>query len=465
MTKRYSLYTYGCQMNKYDSETISGYLEEEGYSLSAQLEDSDLVIVNTCSIREKAEEKVYSQIGRLSKLKKKNPNLKIAVCGCFANRAGEQIAKRAQTVDLVFGTQNISKLPNLLEKLEEGRVLDTKPVVPDFTSLEPINRENGRSCWVSIARGCDNFCTFCVVPYTRGPEWSKPSHLIVEEIEKAVQEGFLEVTLLGQNVNSYGLKDKDELSFGRLLGRINKIEGLRRIRFITSHPQNCDLEMFESMASYEKVCEHLHLPFQSGSNNILKKMERGYTSEEYLEKVSMFYDKVPEGVLTSDVIVGFPGETDKDFDDTLELIRNSHFESIYSFKYSPRPGTPAFGMDCLVDSMVIDERFEELTRVQKEITKENHDKLLGSVQEVLIDKKIENRESLLDCYECCSGEAHSEKEFFSYAGRNRGSQRVIFLSREENLSVGQIVDIKILRSGVQNVQGYYPEHEIEMELV
>jgi tRNA-2-methylthio-N6-dimethylallyladenosine synthase len=453
-------------MNKYDSETISGYLEKEGYKPSEEVGDSDLVIVNTCSIREKAEDKVYSQIGRLNKLKKKNPNLKIAVCGCFANRAGEEIAKKAQSVDLIFGTQNIAKLPDLLEQMEEGRVVDTEAIVPDFISLEPMNRENGKSCWVSIARGCDNFCTFCVVPYTRGPEWSKPSHLIVEEIEKAVDEGFLEVTLLGQNVNSYGLKDKKELSFGGLLGRINKINGLQRIRFTTSHPQNCDLEMIESMAEHEKVCEHLHLPFQSGSNNILNKMERGYTSEEYLERISMFYDKIPEGVLTSDVIVGFPGETDSDFEKTLDVVRQSRFEGIYSFKYSPRPGTPAYGMDdCLVDNKVIDERFEELTNVQKEITKENHDKLLGSVQEVLIDKKLESNKNLLDCASCCSGEVNSEKEFVSYVGRNRGSQRVAFLSKEDDLKVGQTVNVKILRSGVQSIQGFYPEHEVEMELV
>ncbi len=452
-------------MNKYDSETISGYLEKEGYEPSEEVGDSDLVIVNTCSIREKAEDKVYSQIGRLNKLKKKNPNLKIAVCGCFANRAGEDISKRAQMVDLIFGTQNISKLPDLLEQMEEGRVLDIEPIAPDFTSLEPMNRENGKSCWVSIARGCDNFCTFCVVPYTRGPEWSKPSHLIVEEVENAVNEGFLEVTLLGQNVNSYGLKDKNELNFGALLGRINDIERLKRIRFITSHPENCDSEMIDSMATHEKVCEHLHLPFQSGSNDILKKMERGYTSGEYLEKISMFYDKIPQGVLTSDVIVGFPGESDKDFEETLELVRQSRFQSVYTFKYSPRPGTPAFGMDCLVDNKVIDERFEELTRVQKQITKENHDKLVGSVQEVLIENKLSNSRNLIDCSACCSGEIQSEKEFFSYSGKNRGSQRVHFLTKEKDLSVGQIVDVKILRGGMQNVQGFYPEHEVEMELV
>ena len=452
-------------MNKYDSETISGYLEKEGYEPSDEVGDSDLVIVNTCSIREKAEDKVYSQIGRLNKLKKKNPNLKIAVCGCFANRAGEEISKRAQMVDLIFGTQNISKLPDLLEQMEEGRVLDTDPIAPDFTSLEPMNRENGKNCWVSIARGCDNFCTFCVVPYTRGPEWSKPSHLIVEEVQNAVDEGFIEVTLLGQNVNSYGLKDKNELSFGGLLGRINDIEGLKRIRFTTSHPQNCDSEMIDSMATYDKVCEHLHLPFQSGSNNILEKMERGYTSEEYLEKISMFYDKIPQGVLTSDVIVGFPGESDKDFEETLELVRQAHFQSIYIFKYSPRPGTPAFGMDCLVDNKVIDERFEELTRIQKQITKENHDKLVGSVQEVMIENKLQKNKNLLDCSACCSEGVQSEQEFFSYSGKNRGSQRVLFLSKEKDLSVGQILDVKILRGGMQNVQGFYPEHEVEMELV
>ena len=228
---------------------------------------------------------------------------------------------------------------------------------------------------------------------------------------------------------------------------------------------NCDSEMIDSMATYEKVCEHLHLPFQSGSNDILKKMERGYTSDEYLEKISMFYDKIPQGVLTSDVIVGFPGESDKDFEETLHLVRQSRFQSIYIFKYSPRPGTPAFGMDCLVDNKVIDERFEELTRVQKQITKENHDKLVGSVQEVLIDNKLQNSKNLLDCSACCSEGVQPEKEFFSYAGKNRGSQRVLFLSKEKDLSVGQIVDVKILRGGMQNVQGFYPEHEVEMELV
>ncbi len=461
MSKKFRIFTYGCQMNRYDTETVTGYLEAEGYEETEANEEADLILLNTCSIRDKAEQKVYSQLGRLDKLKKKNPALKIGVCGCFATRDGEAIAKRGKTVDLVFGTQNIAKLPMLLEQMKERRVVDTAPVAPDFTELAPMARGGGLNAFVSIARGCDNFCTFCVVPYTRGPEWSKPSELIVEEVERTVEEGFREVTLLGQNVNSYGRKSPGELTFGGLLRRLNEVAGLERIRFITSHPKDCDEDMIDAMEESSRVCEHLHLPVQSGADAVLARMERGYTADEYLEKVSLFRDRVKNGVLTSDVIIGFPGERDEDFEGTLHVLREACYDNIYMFKYSPRPRTPAFDMEDTLPGEVVSERFEEASRVQREMTEKLHAELVGGVQEVMVEGVVTRGRAPAGCAGCPDFADESDSNWF--AGRSRGNHRVQFHAEGFTPDAGDVVEVRIMQGGIHSLAGVSPPGTVVME--
>lgn len=447
-------------MNRYDTETITGYLEEEGYEEAEASEEADLILLNTCSIRDKAEQKVYSQLGRLEKLKASRPDLKIGVCGCFATRDGEAIAKRRKSVDLVFGTQNIAKLPILLEEMREGRVVDAAPIPPDFTELAPIERGGGLNAFVSIARGCDNFCAFCVVPYTRGPEWSKPSALIVEEVERAVEEGFREVTLLGQNVNSYGRKSPGELSFGGLLRRLNEVEGLERIRFMTSHPKDCDEGMVDAMAESSKVCEHLHLPVQSGSDEVLRRMERGYAAEEYLAKAALFKERVPGGALTSDVIIGFPGERDADFEATIRMLREARYDNIYMFKYSPRPGTPAFGMEGTLPEEVVSERFEEASRTQREITEALRAELVGGSQEVMVEGAAKPGRAPAGCADCPEA-ADAPPRWFT--GRGRGNHRIQFWAEGFVPAPGDVVEVKIMRGGIHSLAGVSPPEAATME--
>ncbi|MDA1001414.1 MAG: tRNA (N6-isopentenyl adenosine(37)-C2)-methylthiotransferase MiaB [bacterium] len=464
MGKRFKIFTYGCQMNRYDTETISGHLEEAGYTSCEDAGEADLILLNTCSIRDKAEQKVYSQLGRLKALKEQNPGLKIGVCGCFATREGETIAKRHSAVDLVFGTQNIAKLPALLREEEGGRVVDVQAIAPDFDELAPIRREGGLSAYVSIARGCDNYCTFCVVPYTRGPEWSKPSRLIVEEVERTVEEGFREVMLLGQNVNSYGGKMPGELTFGGLLRRLDRVEGLERVRFMTSHPKDCDEDMIGAMAECDKVCEHLHLPVQSGSDDVLRRMQRGYTAEEYLSNVSLFRALVPGGVLTSDVIVGFPGETDRDFEQTLRVMEEACYDNIYLFKYSPRPGTPAFGMTNLVPDEVTTERFNAAARLQRELSDRLHRALEGTALEVMVEGEVSSRNSTSSACESCPVAPEDVSESRKkYSGRSRGNHRVQFMAAGFSPRPGDCVEVGILRGGVHALDGVSPAGALVME--
>ncbi|MFP6890337.1 MAG: tRNA (N6-isopentenyl adenosine(37)-C2)-methylthiotransferase MiaB [Nitrospinota bacterium] len=447
------IFTYGCQMNRYDSETITGYLTQEGYEPCDDPAKSDLILLNTCSIRDRAEQKVFSQLGRLRKLKRANPNLKIGVCGCFATRAGADIAKRAGGDDLIFGTQNISKLPELLEELETGSVCDTDAIEPDFTELAPIRRGGGLGAYVSISRGCDNFCTFCVVPYTRGPEWSKPSALIAGEVESAVREGFQEINLLGQNVNSYGKNSDAELTFGGLLRKLDRIEGLKRIRFMTSHPQDCGEDMIGAMAECEKVCEHLHLPVQSGGDDVLRRMERGYTADEYLAKTALFRERVPGGALTSDIIVGFPGETEKDFEGTLRVIKEARYDNIYLFKYSPRPGTPAESMGDQVPEEVKTERFQAVQLLQQDISEEIHRNMEGSIVEVMTEGPADEKSSKQRDRGHLGGELLQISPPKRFVGRSRSNHRVQFTKGGPPPRAGELVEVEILRSGIRSLGG------------
>ncbi len=465
LSKRFTIFTYGCQMNRYDSETITGYLLQEGYEPCEDPSQSDLILLNTCSIRDKSEQKVFSQLGRLRKLKRSNPNLKIGVCGCFATREGENIARKQPDVDLIFGTQNIDKLPELLKSLGSGPVYDKEPLAPDFANLAPIRRTDGLSAYVSIARGCDNFCTFCVVPHTRGPEWSKPSGLIVDEIETAVGEGFREFNLLGQNVNSYGKKTPGGLSFGGLLRRIDQIDGVERIRFMTSHPQDCGEDMIGAMADCGKVCEHLHLPVQSGSDDVLRRMERGYTADEYLSKVALFRERVPGGALTSDIIVGFPGESDEDFEGTLRVLRESRYENIYLFKYSPRPGTPAPSMADQVPAEVQTERFNAVQALQREISSDLHLELEGSVVEVMVEGPAARKATRNANSDGANGGLVQISSLSpKFAGRSRCNHRVNFHVEGKAPRPGDVVKVKVLRGALHGLEGVSPPSAVSTEV-
>jgi tRNA-2-methylthio-N6-dimethylallyladenosine synthase len=342
--RSYKILTFGCQMNEHDTEKMSGLLCSEGFRQAETLEEADLVLINTCSIREKAEQKFYSELGKLRELKKENPALMIAVSGCIAQQEGAKILKKAPFVDLVFGNQNLKDLPGLITQRENGIRLASTAFADGYEhSALPVSRVDGVSAFVNIMYGCDNFCSYCVVPYVRGRERSRKAEDIIDEIRGLVGKGCREVTLLGQNVNSYGkgLPDSDSCSFPELLEKVNGIDGLLRVRFVTSHPKDLSDELVEKMASLPKVCENIHLPLQSASDSVLKAMNRKYTFASYMEKLGKLRAAMPDISLSTDIIVGFPGETDEEYQLTYKALEDIGYDSIFSFKYSKRPNTAA----------------------------------------------------------------------------------------------------------------------------
>lgn len=366
--KKVYIETYGCQMNVYDSETIAGLLLNRGYKITEDMRGADVILLNTCSIRKKAEDKVYSQLGVLRRLKEKRPGLILGVGGCMAQREGEKIFRRSPSVNLIFGTHQIFNLPELLDRIvKEGEKV--------IALGEEGMREEGRmayrtdetKAYVAIVRGCDNHCTYCVVPSARGRQRSRAPEGIIKEIANLVKEGGKEITLLGQDVTAYG-KDLGGIDFANLLERINEIEGIEKIRFITSHPKNMNDRLIETLPKLRKVCEDLHLPVQSGSNRILKAMNRGYTREEYLEIIEKVRSLIPQISITTDIIVSFPGEKEEDFQDTLELMREIRFASAYMFKYSSRPGTPAEKMAEQIPEETKLKRLHKVIDLQREIS-------------------------------------------------------------------------------------------------
>ena len=434
MGRRFSVLTYGCQMNENDSEWISGILHREGYDKTDNLSEADLILVNTCSIRDKAEQKMFSKLGQLSALKEKNPNLKIGVCGCVAQRMGSGIVRRAPNVDLVFGTQNIRKLPDFLGRLEEGgaSVVDIEPVPSDWDADTPIIRQSKVKAFVTVSVGCDKNCSFCVVPLTRGREVSKPKDVILREVHALAQEGYREVTLLGQNVNSYGRDLAKKPAFPDLLRAVAGVDGIERVRFTTSHPRDLSPELIEVIASEPKVCEYFHLPIQSGSDRILKRMYRGYTSKGYMDKVNSLREAIPHIAVTTDFITGFPGETEKDHLDSLKVLAKAEFDNIFLFKYSIRPGTPAADFEGQVPEDVKSKRFDELMSLQKEITGRKNQVLKGTIQEVLV-------------------EGPSPKELGKLTGRTRTNKIVNFFGPFR--LVGHTLPIEITSCGLYNLQG------------
>ena len=382
------IHTIGCQMNVYDSDRIAGGLAPMGYHRVSTPEQADLVILNTCAIREKAEQKVFSFLGRMAGLKRQNPDLIIGVGGCVAQQEGRSILDRAPYLDIVFGTHAVNRLPSMVQQVETsgGRLVDVafSDTIQESASCQRLPLDGQISSFVTIMQGCDNYCTYCVVPYVRGREMSRTPERIIAEIQELAASGILEVTLLGQNVNSYGKKE-GLCDFAELLKKVNAVDGLSRIRFTTSHPKDISDKLIACFSCLDKLCRHIHLPVQSGSSRVLQRMNRKYTREIYLEKIAALRAVCPDIAITSDIIVGFPGETDQDFEETLSLIREVSFDGLFAFMYSDRPNAPAAKFPDKVPEAEKAGRLQQVLSLQDVITLQRHQLLVGTTQMVLVE--------------------------------------------------------------------------------
>ena len=426
--RSFHIITFGCQMNEHDSERIAGILEEQGYAQASSPDQASLVILNTCSIRQKAEQKFYSELGRLRELKQAKPGLAIAVAGCIAQQEGAGILARAPHVEMVFGPSDIANLPSVLGR---GRAVATGGD-PDYHRKNiHASRADGVKAWVSIMYGCDNFCSYCVVPYLRGRERSRPAGDIVKEVRGLADRGYREVTLLGQNVNSYGKGNDDGADFPELLNRVNGVAGIDRIRFVTSHPKDLSDALIAAIRDLPKVCEAVHLPMQSGSDRILAAMNRRYTAAEYLDRIRRLRDAVPEIAVTTDIIAGFPGETGEDFDRTMDALRTAGFDGIFAFKYSQRPNTAALKLPDHLPEEVKERRLSEALALQKEVSDRKNHEQVGRVHEVLVDGRSKRGGTL--------------------AGRTRGNRVVNFTGPDDLL--GRTVFVRIVSANANSLSG------------
>lgn len=391
-------------MNVHESEKLAGMLEDKNYVQSLDAESADLIIFNTCCIRKGAEDKVYGNLGYIKNLKEKNPNLIVAVCGCMSQQPGKEkeMKERCPFIDIIFGTHNISKFSQFLEQYKKEHNYIGEIVEGDKSIVEgvPISRKTEFNAYVNISYGCNNFCTYCIVPYVRGREKSRKPQDIINEVENILKQGrYKVITLLGQNVNSYG-KDLDEkISFATLLKKVADLPYDFSLKFLTSHPKDISDELIDTIASNEKISKQLHLPVQSGSNNILKAMNRNYTRENYLEKISKIKNKIPDIALSSDIIVGFPGETDEDFEQTCDLVKEVKFNSLYVFIYSKRKGTPACEMPNQIPLEIKRKRINKLLTLEREIANDNIKNIIGTIQKCLVEKKLGENEFIVktDC--------------------------------------------------------------------
>ncbi|PAV39156.1 tRNA (N6-isopentenyl adenosine(37)-C2)-methylthiotransferase MiaB [Megasphaera sp. ASD88] len=392
--KFYFLLTYGCQMNESDSERYAGQLESLGYRRTEDMDMADVVLLNTCCVRETAEGKILGKIGELKHVKQHNPNLIIAVAGCMAQEWQDRLFERAPHIDLVIGTHNIHKLVELIRERQakSGHYLEADMTVPAFHDL-PTKRFQKFFAWVPIMNGCNKFCTYCIVPYVRGREVSRPIADIVREIEEIAKEGYKEITLLGQNVNSYGLDLKDGTDFSALLQAVDRIDGIERVRYMTSHPKDMTFAMIDAIADSKKVVNHMHLPIQSGSDELLKKMNRGYTVDQYMELVEYARERIPDLVLTTDIIVGFPGETEEMFCQTLGLLKRVQYDMAYTFIYSPRTGTPAAKMEHQIPQEEKSRRLQRLMDVQNVYSLQLNQAMEHKEYEVIVEGPTKNDEN------------------------------------------------------------------------
>jgi tRNA-2-methylthio-N6-dimethylallyladenosine synthase len=429
MERRVYIKTFGCQMNEHDTERMLALLKGCGYQETRHPEEADVILVNTCTVREKPEQKAYSLLGRFQQLRENNPAVIMGITGCVAEQGGEHLLARISSLDFVLGPGKIHRLPEILQAMEKGQRGLCVTGFENGTCISlPMPHSQQLSAYVTIMQGCDNFCSYCIVPSVRGRERSRPSDDILAEIEALVQKGTREVTLLGQNVNAYAKNNLPELTFPQLLAKINKIPGMERIRFTTSHPRDLTEDTIAAIRTLDHLCEHLHLPFQAGSDAVLARMNRGHTREEYLAKVKRLREVTPEISITADVMVGFPGEQEADFDQTLELMQAVEFDGLFSFKYSPRQGTRAAEWPDDCPPVVKQRRLERLQELQREITLRKNKKMEGTVQEVLVEGRSKNSPDHL-------------------TGRTRCNRIVNFPGSPE--LVGALVNVKITE-GLQN---------------
>ncbi|MFY0545033.1 tRNA (N6-isopentenyl adenosine(37)-C2)-methylthiotransferase MiaB [Brevibacillus sp. H7] len=434
--KHYLIRTYGCQMNEHDSETIAGILEQMGYSSTEDEMEADVVLFNTCAIRENAEDKVFGELGHMKRIKKNNPNLILGVCGCMSQEESvvNKILKSYPQVDLIFGTHNIHRLPVLLRDamFSKEMVIEVWSKEGDIIENMPKVREGNIKAWVNIMYGCDKFCTYCIVPYTRGKERSRRPEDVIAEVRELARQGYKEIMLLGQNVNAYG-KDFEDIKygFGDLLDEIRKID-IPRVRFTTSHPRDFDDHLIEVLAKGGNLMEQIHLPVQSGSTEVLKKMARKYTREHYLELVRKIKAAIPHAALTTDIIVGFPGETEEQFQETLSLVEEVGYDFAYTFMYSPREGTPAAEMADSVPEEVKKDRLHRLMEVQNRISKEKNLALQNQIVEVLIEGESKTNPDVL-------------------AGRTR-TGKLVHLSGDKSL-IGTLVNVRITEAKTWTLWG------------
>lgn len=411
-------------MNMHDSEKMIGLLAESGYSSTDDPENADLIIFNTCAIREKAEQKFYSQLGRTKTLKKKNKDLKIAIAGCIAQDARKRIFQKAPFVDYILGPQNIHMINDLLAKKQDIATEENHDIA--FNEFA-AKRQSNIKAWVSIMYGCNNFCSYCIVPYTRGREVSRPGSSIISEIKELARQGYQEVTLLGQNVNSY----RSDIGFVELLRQVDAIH-LNRVRFVTSHPRDLSVDLINAISELQSLCEHMHLPLQSGADSILKSMNRGYTYEEYIKKIDLLRNRIPDIAITTDIIIGFPGETDEDYLCTVKALQEIEFDGIFAFKYSKRKGTKACEMSEQVPEQIKSERLTHILLLQEEITYRKNKALEGSVQEVLID-------------------GPSETDTHMLSGRTR-TNKIVTIPKSSEIS-GSLISVRIQKARHHSLHG------------
>lgn len=442
ITKKVYIRTFGCQMNKYDSGVMAERLSRDGYALTDSENEADVILLNTCSVREHAEKRVAGVLSSLKSLKNSNPGLILGICGCMAQKEGGKLIDKFPQVDLVCGTHRFTEIAHILKQAAENG----KPVVDirendegakESPLLNPTpqggRRINGAVCaWVSVMRGCDSYCSYCVVPYLRGRERSKLSSLVLNEIEQLAECGIKEVTLLGQNIVAYGKGLDEEINFAGLLEKVNGAKGISRIRFLTSHPRDFGDNLIKRIRELEKVCESLHLPLQAGSDRILKLMNRGYTRDYYRRLIEKARSLMPDSSITTDIITGFPGETDEDFEETREMMEEIEFDDAFIYKYSLRPGTKAVLMDGQVEEKVKQERLEELLKLQRRISAEKNKKLTESEVEVLVEEV-------------------SKKDSSSLYGRTRTGKNVVF--KGEEALIGKLVNVKIEKTGPATLVG------------
>jgi tRNA-2-methylthio-N6-dimethylallyladenosine synthase len=433
---KYFVKTYGCQMNERDTEIIEGYLEKMNFIPAEDENNADIILLNTCCVRETAEKKVFGKLGELKKIKNNNPDLIIGICGCMVQQKGlaDKIKSKAPYVNIIFGTHNIYELPELLTKTMENKkqavsILDKEGEVKE--GFPSVRKDNIKG-YVNISYGCNNFCTYCIVPYVRGRERSREPESIISEIRELADNKYLEVMLLGQNVNSYGKDLKRNINFGDLILKVNEIPGIRRIRYMTSHPKDFSIDLIDIIESCDKVCKHYHLPLQAGSDNVLKKMNRSYNKEHYLNLINHIKKINPSAAITTDLIVGFPGETQKDFKETLNMVKEVRYDSAFTFIYSPRTGTPAAEMKDQISHEEKKERLLQLNEVQNKISREINEKLVGTAAEVLVESTSKTNKNKL-------------------SGRTETNKIIIFEGSKE--LIGKFKKVRIEKAQTWNLIG------------